>query len=57
MILCCGHSNTVINDWVRKLTTSLIDEFGNPIEEKVVRVGNADKCDPDIYDNCLEILA
>lgn len=48
IILACGHSNTVINDWVRKITK----ECKNV---NVMRIGVAEKCDPDIYDYCLEI--
>lgn len=48
IILACGHSNTVINDWVRKINK----EFSNA---KVMRIGVAEKSDPDIYDYCLEI--
>lgn len=63
MILACGHSNTVINDWIRKLTRvnndsiGLIDCNGDAKQCKVMRIGNADKCDADIYDYCLEVVA
>ena len=48
IILACGHSNTVINDWVRKITKECTSV-------NVMRIGVAEKCDPDIYDHSLEI--
>lgn len=58
IILACGHSNTVINDWVKKLTQGgLIDAEGKMKYCKVLRIGNADKCSEDIYDYCLEVVS
>lgn len=57
IILACGHSNTVINDWIRKLKNGLTGVDGKLRECKVLRIGVADKCDSDIYDNCLEIIS
>lgn len=81
IILACAHSNTVINDWVRKISraseyvktkdfdgvpvNTIINSkginyilvVGEPQKVKVLRIGMSDKCDPDIYDYALDIVA
>ena len=53
--MALAPSNNVVNDWMRKIPDSIFNHEGKKQEVKVLRIGNPDLCDENIFDLFVEI--